>query len=117
MILEGLLYYGNEIYYTIRNTIQEKEYKLSVRATARLIGELVIVTALPNSPKMVVQAIEEESKIITTTWFSDSHEYQEGFFPANALDKVEIKKPPQTEKTKKTQKRTSNAAPAKKGKR
>jgi len=74
---------------------------VSVRATERLIGELVIVTALPNSPKMVVQAIEEETKIITTVWFSDSHEYQEGFFPTSALDKVEVKKTPQAAKPKK----------------
>ena len=74
---------------------------MSVRATERLIGELVIVTALPNSPKMVVQAIEEETKIITTVWFSDSHEYQEGFFPTSALDKVEVKKTPQAAKPKK----------------
>jgi len=78
---------------------------LSVRATGRLIGELVVVTALPNSPKMIVQAIEEESKIITTVWFTDKHEYQEGFFPASAIDKVEAKKAAQTVKTKKSQKR------------
>ena len=65
---------------------------MSVRATERLIGELVIVTALPNSPKMIVQAIEAETKIITTVWFSDKQEYQEGLFPASALDKVESKK-------------------------
>jgi hypothetical protein len=88
---------------------------LSVRATERLIGDLVIVTALPNSPKMIVQAIDETSKIITTTWFSDSHEYQEGFFPTSALDRVELKSA-KTEKTKKTQKKTTTATPAKKGK-
>ena len=88
---------------------------MSVRATERLIGDLVIVTALPNSPKMIVQAIEEDTKIITTTWFSDSHGYQEGYFPANALDRVELKTT-KTEKPKKPQKRTTNAAPAKKGK-
>ena len=87
---------------------------MSVRATERLIGDLVIVTALPNGPKMIVQAIEEESKIITTVWFSDRQEYQEGYFPANALDKAESKKTTQPVKTKK---RKSNAELAKKGKR
>ena len=77
---------------------------MSVRATERLIGDLVVVTALPNSPQMVVTAIEEETKIITTSWFSDHKEYQEGFFPANAIDRVEPKKP-QTGKAKKGRKR------------
>ena len=88
---------------------------MSVRATARLIGDTVVVTALPNCPKMIVQAIEEETKIITTVWFSDSHEYQEGFFPANAIDRVELKTT-QTAKPKKSQKKATSAAPAKKGK-
>jgi len=65
---------------------------MSVRATERLIGDAVIVTALPKSPQMVVKAINEETKIITTTWFSNDNEFQEGFFPASALDRVEIKK-------------------------
>jgi hypothetical protein len=30
---------------------------MSVRATERLIGDLVIVTALSKSPQMVVQAV------------------------------------------------------------
>ena len=90
---------------------------MSVRATERLIGDLVIVTALPNSPKMVVQAIEVETKIITTVWFSDSHGYQEGFFPASSLDRVELKKTPQVAKAKKSPKKKPNAEPAKKGKR
>jgi len=84
---------------------------VSVRATERLIGDLVVVTALPNSPKMIVQAIEEETKIITAVWFTDKQEYQEGFFPASAIDRVETKKPTRAAKTKK---RTSKAEPAKK---
>jgi len=71
---------------------------MSVRATERLIGDLVIVSALPNSPQMVVKAINEESKIITTAWFSDHREYQEGFFPANALDRSKPKKTHRKEK-------------------
>jgi len=68
---------------------------MSVRATERLIGDAVIVTALPKSPQMIVKAINEETKIITTTWFSANNEFQEGFFPASALDRVEVKKPSQ----------------------
>jgi len=86
---------------------------LSVRATERLIGDLVIVTELPNGPKMIVQAIEEETKIITTVWFTDKQEYQEGFFPASAIDRVESKKPTQAAKAKK---KPAKAVPAKKGK-
>ena len=65
---------------------------MSVRATERLIGDLVVVTALPDSPQMVVKAINEETKIITTVWFSDCKYYQEGTFPAVALDRTEAKK-------------------------
>jgi len=62
---------------------------MSVRVTERLIGDVVIASGLPNSPLMVVQSIEEEEKLVTTTWFSDSHECQEGLFPASALDRAE----------------------------
>ncbi|MCL1931198.1 MAG: hypothetical protein FWF55_05240 [Treponema sp.] len=65
---------------------------MSVRATERLIGDLVAVTALPGSPHMVVKAINEETKLITTAWFSDCKCSQEGVFPASALDRVEPKK-------------------------
>ena len=87
---------------------------MSVRATERLIGDLVIVSLLPNSPQMVVKAIAEETKMITTAWFSDNNEYQEGFFPAGALDRAEPKKPPQAGKTKKGPKKPSNPKLAKK---
>ena len=73
---------------------------MSVRATERIIGDLVVVTDLPDSPEMVVQSIEVDTKIITTVWFSDQNEYQEGYFPAAALDRVEIKKSPQKAKPK-----------------
>ena len=43
---------------------------MSVRATERLIGDVVTVTALPKSPQMVVKAIDEQTKIITTAWFT-----------------------------------------------
>ena len=68
---------------------------MSVRATERLIGDLVIVTALPNSPAMVVKGINEETKIVTTVWFGDCNCYQEGTFPAAALDRTEAKQAPQ----------------------
>jgi hypothetical protein len=72
---------------------------MSVRATERLIGDAVIVTALPKSPQMIVKAINEETKIITTTWFSTDNGFQEGFFPASALDRVDTKKTSQAGKS------------------
>jgi hypothetical protein len=77
---------------------------MSVRATERLIGDPVVVTALAKSPQMVVKAINEETKIITTSWFSDNNAYQEGTFPASALDRVEVKKPAQAKKPAKAKK-------------
>ena len=71
---------------------------MSVRATNRIIGDAVIVSVLSKSPQMVVKAVNEEAKLITTSWFSDTNEYQEGTFPASALDRVEAKKAPQTTK-------------------
>ena len=78
---------------------------MSVRATERLIGDLVVVSALPNSPHMVVQAIDEETKIIVTTWFSDNNEYQEGTFPAKALDRVDLENTKKSSKTSKPKNR------------
>jgi len=86
---------------------------MSVRATGRLIGDLVKVTDLQNSPKMVVKAVDEESKIITTVWFSDCNSYQEGTFPANALDRVEVK---ENQKASVPQKGKKTAIPKRKGK-
>jgi len=74
---------------------------MSVRATERLIGDVVIVTAFPKSSQMVVSAINEETKIITTVWFTASNEYQQGTFPAGALDRAETKKSPQKTRSKK----------------
>ena len=72
---------------------------MSVRATGKLIGEVVIVTELPKSPQMVVKGYNEETKLITTVWFSDTNMYQEGIFPASALDRAEEKKPIAKKKT------------------
>jgi len=77
---------------------------MSVRATERLVGDVVIVTGLPNSPQMVVQSVEEDTKMVNTTWFSDSHECQEGLFPASSLDRYEA--PKASSKAKKTAKAT-----------
>ena len=77
---------------------------MSVRATERLVGDLVTVTGLPGSPAMVVKAINEETKIITTVWFSDCKSHQEGTFPAQALDRTEAKKAPQAAKAAKGKK-------------
>jgi hypothetical protein len=71
---------------------------MSVRATERLIGDVVIVPGLPNSPLMIVQSIDEETKMVNTTWFSDTHECQEGTFPASALERAEPPKPSTAQK-------------------
>ena len=78
---------------------------MSVRATERLIGDVVTVTTLPKSPLMVVQSVDVERKIITTVWFISGNEFQEGSFPASAIDRVEAKKPQKTTRTRKTKKR------------
>jgi len=64
---------------------------MSVRATERLIGDVVIASGLPNSAKMVVQSIDEETKEIFTIWFADDHSAQTGVFPASAIDRAEVK--------------------------
>jgi hypothetical protein len=66
---------------------------MSVRATNSLIADLVTVSGLPNSPKMVVFSINEEAKQATTVWFSSSGEAQTASFPASALDRVAVKAP------------------------
>ncbi|MCL2831935.1 MAG: hypothetical protein FWD78_02080 [Treponema sp.] len=67
---------------------------MSVRVTERLIGDPVIVKDLPGSPMMIVQQVDEENKLVTTTWFSDHNEIQEGLFPGSALERVEPKPAP-----------------------
>ena len=64
---------------------------MSVRATERLVGDVVIASGLPNSAKMVVQSVDEESKQIMTIWFSDDHAAQTGMFPASSIDRAEQK--------------------------
>ncbi|MDR2467425.1 MAG: hypothetical protein LBD22_00505 [Spirochaetaceae bacterium] len=64
---------------------------MSVRATNSLIADLVSVTGLPNSPKMVVLSVNEEAKQVTTVWFSTTGESQTATFPAQSLDRVENK--------------------------
>ena len=78
---------------------------MSVRVTTRLIGDVVIASGIPKSPMMVVQSIDEEAKMVHTTWFSDNNECQEGAFPGSALDRVEQKTP-----------KTKKPSPAPKGK-
>jgi prophage tail gpP-like protein len=62
---------------------------MSVRATERLIGDVVIASGLSNSPKMVVQGIDIEAKLVTAVWFSDDHTGQIAVFPASSLDRWE----------------------------
>jgi hypothetical protein len=81
------------------------EQAMSVRATGRLIGDIVIVPALPKSPQMVAKAFNAETNLITTSWFSDTGVYQEGTFPATALARVEPKSPPNQAKPRKAEKR------------
>lgn len=62
---------------------------MSVRATERLVGDVVIASGLSNSPKMVAQSVDIDAKLVTTVWFSDAHESQIAVFPAGALDRFE----------------------------
>ena len=92
---------------------------MSVRATERLIGDLVTVSAIPNSPNMVVQSVEIDAKLVVTTWFSKDNEYQEGCFPASALDRVELKAKPAAKSTAKAASKPAKkpaGRPAKKAK-
>jgi hypothetical protein len=66
---------------------------MSVRATERLIGDVVVVTGLPNSPHMVAQAVDIDAKQVSVVWFSDDHRGQQAVFPAAALDRVEAPAP------------------------
>jgi hypothetical protein len=66
---------------------------MSVRATDSLIAEIVKVSGLANGPKMVVQAVKAETKLITTVWFSDDNKAQTAVFPAGSLEKVDVSAP------------------------
>ncbi|MCL2006540.1 MAG: hypothetical protein FWG77_00500 [Treponema sp.] len=88
---------------------------MSVRVTARLIGDVVIASGLPKSPLMIVQSIDEEAKMVHTTWFSDSNECQEGIFPGSALDRAEPKAAKAPAAKKASPKAGKPAKPAKKG--
>jgi hypothetical protein len=79
--------------------------KMSVRATDRLVADVVTVTGLSNSPQMVVLSVDAENKTVTTAWFSDCQGAQQGVFPAAALDRVEVKAAP-AKKTARVPKKT-----------
>jgi hypothetical protein len=66
---------------------------MSVRATERLIGDVVVVSGLPDSPQMVALAVDIDARQVTTVWFTDDHRGQQGVFPATALDRVEAPGP------------------------
>jgi len=87
---------------------------MSVRATDRLIGDVVIASGLPNSAKMVVQSVDEEAKEATTIWFSDDHKAQTGIFPVSALDRVEQKVSAAAKKPKAAGKKPAGKKPGKK---
>jgi uncharacterized protein YodC (DUF2158 family) len=61
---------------------------MSVRATGSLIGDAVITSGI-KGPKMVVQSVEEQKKLVTTVWFSDDGQAQTAVFPASALDRAD----------------------------
>jgi hypothetical protein len=63
---------------------------MSVRATERLIADIVTVTELPNSPRMVVVSVDIDKKTVSTAWFSDTNTAEQGIFPASALDRVDL---------------------------
>jgi hypothetical protein len=86
---------------------------MSVRATERIVGDVVIASGLPNSAKMVVQSVDEEAKQINTIWFSDDHKAQTGTFPASAIDRAE-QKPVAAKKTKGAVKKPAAKKPGKK---
>ena len=86
---------------------------MSVRATDRLIGDIVIASGLPNSAKMVVQSVDDEAKQITTIWFSDDHKAQTGIFPVSAIDRTE-QKAPAAKKAKASAKKTAAKKPGRK---
>ncbi|GHV90237.1 hypothetical protein AGMMS50268_07400 [Spirochaetia bacterium] len=67
---------------------------MSVRATERLIGDVVVASGLSNNPKMVVQGVDIEAKLVTAVWFSDDHKGQVGVFPASSLDRWEVSSAP-----------------------
>jgi len=71
---------------------------MSVRATGRLVGELVKVTGMGNSPEMVVKAVNEKDKIATAFWFNNDGEYRENTFSVDVLDRAEPKKEKQAAK-------------------
>jgi hypothetical protein len=66
---------------------------MSVRATERLVGDVIVASGLPNSAKMVAQSVDEEAKLVTAIWFADDHSVQTGVFPASAIDRAEQKGP------------------------
>jgi hypothetical protein len=92
---------------------------MSVRATDRLIADVVVASGLGNSPRMIVKSVNPEEKLVTTLWFSDSKEMQQGIFPASALDRAETPVAPVKERkeSEKITKKTKPEEPAKKSSR
>ncbi|GHT97692.1 hypothetical protein FACS1894142_2760 [Spirochaetia bacterium] len=61
---------------------------MSVRATERLVGDVVVAVGI-TSPKMLVKSVDIEAKLVTAVWFSNANEGQVGVFPASGLDRFE----------------------------
>ncbi|GMO35022.1 MAG: hypothetical protein Ta2F_11140 [Termitinemataceae bacterium] len=83
---------------------------MSVRATDSLLADIVTVSGISGSPKMVVLSVNPEAKQVTTVWFSSDNKAQQGTFPASSLDRVEVK----AETAKKPAAAKSKASPKKK---
>ena len=77
---------------------------MSVRATGRLVGELVKVTGMGNSPEMVVKSVDEKTKMATAFWFNNDGEYRENTFSVDVIDRAEAKKEQKTAKVTKSRK-------------
>jgi hypothetical protein len=87
---------------------------MRAKVTEKLIGELVIVNGMSNSPEMVVKAVDVKTEIITTFWFLTYGEYKENQFPAAVLEKAQKKEVKQSAKTAKvTPKTTKSRKPLK----
>jgi hypothetical protein len=74
-----------------KDTIEIQGVIMSVRATERLVGDIVKVSRLSKSPLMVVHSVDIEAKMVATVWFADDGSAQEAEFPATCLDRAEEK--------------------------
>ena len=79
------------------------------KVTEKLIGELVIVDGMSNSPEMVIKAIDVKTESITAFWFLTNGDYKECQFPAAVLEKAKTKEVKPTVKTAKVTAKTTGS--------